>query len=396
MRRRVCSWSIDDLVTKYRRVNFPEYQREATVWSRSAKQRLIDSILRGFDIAPLYLYETDNDIFDCIDGRQRVGTIMSFLNRNEDDARDNGFPLLISNEVFNDDAHPFHVLSGRTWVELRAISKQADAPDRELASDALSAFSGYSLNVVVLSEAERPEEFNLQFTRLNLGTLVNAGEKLHAMIGALRDICFEPAPMGLNNNAFLAYVYTPTRRYAKEQIIAHIVAQAFFLNAPEPSFGRIRHYDLQKMFKENIELDAQKLECVRQLRETMTHLAEHLDDTRHFLRNRAIATSSVILAWQLNLYDDDARIARYAEFLTEFGYRWQWQVKKRLDIDDEYRYLSEFQKHVTQASVERAAFVARHDTLSLEFERWEREQVLRGDNDYRARTKSDPSAKSRG
>ena len=334
-------------------------------------------------------------MFDCIDGRQRVGTIMSFLGRNEDDARDNNFPLLISNEVFNDDAHPLHALSGRTWVEIKATSEQTDAPDHELASDALSAFFDYSLNIVVLSEAERSEEFNLQFTRLNLGTLVNAGEKLHAMIGALRDICFDPAPVGLNDNAFLDYVYTPTRRYAKEQIIAHIVAQAFFLSAPERSFGRIRHYDLQKMFKENIELDAQKLECVRQLRDTMTLLAEHFEDTRHFLRNRAIATSSVILAWQLNLYDNDDRMARYAEFLTDFGYRWQWQVKKGLDIDNEYRYMSEFQKHVTQASVERVAFVARHETLSAEFERWEQGQVLSGDSDYHARTGSDPREESR-
>ena len=149
------------------------------------------------------------------------------------------------------------------------------------------------------------------------------------------------------------------------------------------------------MFKENIDLDAQKLEYVRQVRETMSHLAAHLDDTRHFLRNRAIATSSVILAWQLDLYDDDDRTARYAEFLTEFGYRWQWQIKKGLDIDKEYRYLSEFQKHVTQASVERAAFVARPETLLAEFERWEQEDVLRGDNDYRARTGSDPSEESR-
>ena len=395
MKRRHYPWSIGNLEVNLGRINFPEYQREPTVWSRGSKQRLIDSIFRSFDIAPLYLYETDDDMFDCIDGRQRIGAIMSFLGRNEEDARDNGFPLLISNEVFNDDAHPVRALSGRTWLQIKAASKQADAPDRKLASDALSAILDYVLNVVVLSDADRAEEFNLQFTRLNLGTLVNAGEKLNAMIGELRDVCFEPAPTGLNDNAFLNYVYTPTRRYAKEQIIAHIVAQAFFRSAPTPDFSRIRHYDLQKMFKENIKLDPQKLEYVYQLRQTMTSLATHLDDTRHFLRNRAIATSSVILAWHLHLYDDDARMARYAEFLAEFGYRWQWQVKKGLDIDDEYRYLSEFQKHVTQASVERAAFVARDKTLSAEFERWERERVLRGDKEYHARTGSNPSVESR-
>ena len=53
----------------------------------------------------------------------------------------------------------------------------------------------------------------------------------------------------------------------------------------------------------------------------------------------------------------------YAKFLEEFLGRLRWQVEKGLDVDPEYRYLIDFQRHVTQASVEKPAVDARfsHD-----------------------------------
>jgi hypothetical protein len=56
MQKQIEPWSIDKLRRKFAEINFPEYQREPNVWSLDAKQRLIDSILREFDIASLYFY----------------------------------------------------------------------------------------------------------------------------------------------------------------------------------------------------------------------------------------------------------------------------------------------------------------------------------------------------
>jgi len=104
--------------------------------------------------------------------------------------------------------------------------------------------------VVILSDSARPEEFNLQFIRLNLGTIVNSGEKLNAMVGDLRDICFNK----LVNNRFLQSVNIPTRRYARAQLAAQIVAQVFSVEKAREEgveeFTRVRHADLQKFFKE--------------------------------------------------------------------------------------------------------------------------------------------------
>jgi len=41
-------------------------QREDNIWSRADKQRLIDSILRGFDIASFYFSEDGDGDLHCI------------------------------------------------------------------------------------------------------------------------------------------------------------------------------------------------------------------------------------------------------------------------------------------------------------------------------------------
>ena len=51
MQKRTSFWQISELRQKIHQVSFPEYQREPSIWHRSAKQRLIDSIVRKFDIS---------------------------------------------------------------------------------------------------------------------------------------------------------------------------------------------------------------------------------------------------------------------------------------------------------------------------------------------------------
>ena len=47
----------------------------------------------------------------------------------------------------------------------------------------IDQFQSYELTFVELSDSTIEDEFNLQFTRLNLGKIINSGEKLHAMVG---------------------------------------------------------------------------------------------------------------------------------------------------------------------------------------------------------------------
>lgn len=385
MRKTTSTWTVRDLSKRYSQINFPEYQREPTLWARVAKQRLIDSMLRQFDIASLYLYDNEDGSFDCVDGRQRIGAIMAFLGLNVED-EDNAFEIRTLNEIFDDDPPPFAKLVGLTYQDVSREAAHGTPPAKSLVQE----FNDYKLTVVKLAGAGRPEEFNLQFTRLNLGTIINSGEKLHAMVGDMRDVCFQKD--GLSKHPFLDDIGIPTRRYAKEQVAAQILAQVFAV-ARTGEYTRTRHFDLQRFFKEYSSLDPNDKKLVSEVRLTLDALQSAFAD-RSILRNRAITISVVLMAWKFKL-SKGPKVRAFAEFVQEFLCRLKWQVEKGLDVDDEYRYLIDFQRHVTQASVEKPAVQARAMTLESEYALWITKHVLAGDPDFKARTKLRPSEECR-
>lgn len=381
MKKKTDLWSVRELEKHFKQISFPEYQREPNVWGRVAKQRLVDSMVRQFDIASLYLYFDEDQSIDCIDGRQRIGAIMSFLGENPED-QDNGFEFRLLNEIYTDEDQPFAALDGLTFAALVARSEGDPLAKRFLAA----IRDSYELTIVRLSGSRRPEEFNLQFTRLNLGTIINSGEKLHAMVGELRDACF--AEGGLGQHPFLELTRIPIRRFAKEQTAAQILAQIFSLEG-KSEFTRTRHFDLQRLFKEHGTLSQEQRKWVDRTREILDLLEKGFVGVGP-LRNRSITVSAVLLAWQLKVKKEDEAI-RIAKFIDEFTCRLKWQVRKNLDVDDEYRYLVDFQRHLTQASVEKAAVTARADALREEFIRWDDSGSLKGDQEFKHRTHIDPS-----
>ena len=385
MQKRTSFWRISKLRQKIHQISFPEYQREPSIWHRSAKQRLIDSIVREFDIASVYFYDNGDDTWDCVDGRQRIAAIMSFLNENDHDAEDAGFPYKVMNEIYDDEQdHAFAPLSGRSFSEINTAAERGDAT----AVGFVRTLIQYQLTVVELYDSARAEEFNLQFTRLNLGAIINSGEKLHAMVGELRDICFGE----LAENRFLASIDIPTRRFAREQLAAQIVAQVIAIEQTQAAarvreFARVRHMDLQKLFKDNTQVSPETRTWVARVGLVMNLLAEQSDSgSLPVLRSRAIVLSLVLLAYEeeISTPDEAEQVARFA---TQFVGRLRWQVSELasgIGVDESYRYLLEFQKHLTQANVEKPAVKARVECLEDAFHSWcETDGHLPGDNEYR-------------
>jgi hypothetical protein len=353
--------SIQDLKSEFPRIEFPEYQREPTVWSREQKQRLIDSILRGFDIAAIYLYEREDRGWECIDGRQRLNAIMSFLGVNEADV-DNGFSVRIHNEVADDSESDFSHLDGRTFEHL----EDADQ----------ATILGYELIAVVLSGSRAPEEFNLQFLRLNLGTLINAGEKLHAMVGVMRDLLFNSEQLG--RHPFLARVGVPTRRYARELIAAQLMLQVSS-KAETGEFTRARHFDLQRYLKLYADHEDPHVDEVAK---TLDALEANAPELGSKLGNRAICVSVALAAWELGIREDADLAAAYARFVEVFLERLAEQVvrMKEFNLDPRFEYLVTFQRHLTQAAVEKPAITYRHQTLMGEFQTWAETGHLTGED----------------
>ena len=302
---------------------------------------------------------------------------MSFLGRNPEDD-DNAFEFRVLNEIYEDSEHPFAELDGQTFDSIERM-KDASA----VASEFVTRVKGYPCTIVQLSKSAADQEFNLQFARLNLGTIINSGEKLHAMVGELRDICFDK----VGQHVFLQNAQVRTTRYSKEQLAAQIIAQVFSLEqgtrAGRNEFDRTRHFDIQKLFKKHTKLSDEHRGWVAGACRIMDLLHPAFDQ-RGALRSRAIVVSTILLAYQENIQSaEDAQLV--AEFVDEFVRCLKWQLGKGVDIDGEYRYLIDFQRHVTQASVEKSAVAARAETFREGLALWRRSKKLPGDAEYMSR-----------
>ena len=315
-------------------------------------------MLRRFDIAAIYLYQREDGGWECIDGRQRLNAVMAFLGSNRSD-EDNGFSVRIHNEVAHEGAEVLGHLNGRTFEQL-------EDPDAVL---------DYEIITVLLSGTRAPAEFNLQFLRLNLGTLINAGEKLHAMVGVMRDRVFEDD--GLGQHPFLAGVGIPTRRYARELLAAQLMLQVS-TRRETGQFARARHFDLQRYLKLYADCEDPSLREVRDTLDTLRQVTPTLSER---LGNRAIAVSVVLAAWELAIRANPGLAEQYGRFVNVFLERLTYQVEhmKQFSPDPRYEYLVTFQRHLTQAAVERPAVTYRHETLTEQFQVWAETGQLSGD-----------------
>ena len=143
MKKAISTWSVAKLRDQFSQINFPEYQREPNLWSLLDKQRLIDSIVRQFDMSSLYFYQHKDGLLDCVDGRQRIGTIMAFLGLNPEDQHDR-FRLQLLNE-YSDDEHSesYLAFNGLTFENIRE-----ESPKNAEASSFVQTLLEYRLSVV--------------------------------------------------------------------------------------------------------------------------------------------------------------------------------------------------------------------------------------------------------
>ena len=362
-------WTIEYLINNIHLIDFPEYQREPTVWNLEKKQRLIDSIIRDFDIAPIYLFKKNDEAYgetyDCIDGRQRINAIGSYFGLNHDDD-DNKFPLTMKNEIY-DDSDRFAELQNKTFEELTA--------------EWLEKIRTYKINIVVIDKVALEEEMNLLFLRLNLGQILNAGEKLRAMTGQMRDYVFN----NVGNHDFFHGINIPYRRYAKQQVAAQI-ALNYFSYKKNGQYHRSRYLDLQEFFKENSNLNEYEESLTIQIKERLDIICKNLKDKLHHITNRAIAVSLFLFISALIDESKENEIKKFADYLVKFMKTLKWQIPKSVDMDPEYHYLLDFQTYVTQAAGEKYAIQNRHDFLVKGFNYYKQNNFIEGDDKYRART----------
>lgn len=143
----------------------PPYQRDMNVWSEEQKSFLIDTIFKNFPIPPIFLEqkidsETGVTNYDVIDGKQRLSTIIGFIN--------NEIPLP---KEFGNDIYGNKCLNGLYFNEIKKKSKE-DEDVKSLVAD----FWAYSISIEYIENPDVKIVDNI-FDRLNReGSRLNAQE----------------------------------------------------------------------------------------------------------------------------------------------------------------------------------------------------------------------------
>lgn len=352
MNKEILDWTISDLQKNAHLIEFGEYQREPSVWDLKAKRRLIDSILRSYDISSIYLYRKEDERYECVDGRQRINAILSFLGTNiADDGGQlhNHFVFQSTDELLG--TSQLQEFEGKRFKELHE-NEQGDffSPVQQ------DLFLEYRPTIVLITELNSENDLHLMFLRLQLGAPLNAGEKLNAMRGDMRNFIFDE----LGSHPYFERLKIPQRRFSKEQTAAQVALQYFSLKE-KGTFRKARFDDLQTFFKEKSSMTPSEKEMFDDLRSSLDRATKLIEEKgrKIELKNRAMGVSIYFILRGLS----DADAVSFFEFLEEFQDTVKEQLKRGVLIERKYLSLLKFQTYITQAAVEKYAIEGRHDML---------------------------------
>lgn len=343
MKRRVENWSVATLNEERPRISFPEYQREKSLWSAEKKSLLIDSILRDIDIPKLYFNELEDESIEVIDGQQRLWSIWEFL----------------------DDEYPYRE-SGRKLLFSKLSASQQ------------SKINDYEFQVTVFDQAD-DDYLRVLFVRLQLGLLLNTGEKLHAVKGKMKQLVFQK----LAKHQFIAETGIPKRRYAKETLSAQICINSF-TRSKTSSFARTRYDDLLHFFEEYENPRGTDLTLFnsksRDVPAVLDELWSCFENRTKNLKNRSYILSIYLFVEDI-MYNVGTLSNQECKTLSGFVFKLWNRLKEesRLGMDRTNRELYSFQTFLSSAPGEAYQIERRHVKLKEYYQHFKKTGKIKGD-----------------
>jgi len=330
---------IDDYV--YRIDLDADYQREK-IWSREDQEKLIDSIIQNIDIPKLYLAEIEgkeNFDYECIDGKQRMATFLNFFKPEE--GADSPLTVRVAGEKYT---------YKRLRTELPALVKKID---------------DYELSFVIYPKTDDETFLREIFRRLQLGVRLNSGELLKSHMGTIRDFVY--AEMG-KESPFLRKTKLSEKRFSRQFTLAQICLNSFS-RSQSGEFVRARYDDLEDFFNENYKLDEND-ENLNRIRTVLKATEKGFGQRAESISSRAVAVSAYLFCEQLHVQKRQSQIEEFAKFYEKLLH----EIKDNLKLITRFKppangvVLEEFQKYISQASVEAYAIKRRHLFLENAFE----------------------------
>lgn len=252
------SRALDKIYKRRDRYEIPEWQRQE-VWSRSKKQNLIDSILRGWKLPKFYFLLTNKspEEFEVVDGQQRLVAIFEFF--------ENDLPLAqVSADTFG----------GKFYEEL---------PD-----NVQDNFDDYEIQFDLIENATDQEVKDF-FQRLQEGLQLTSSEKLNSIHSNLRDFVAKLSIRPFFKNK----IVVSDNRYGHFDIVAK--ATAIEIDGLEVG---TRYDDLRAVFESQASF-SEDSSAAKRLLGAIDFLDKAFDTQNPRLRNRTVVQSAITLCTRL-------------------------------------------------------------------------------------------------
>ena len=212
------------------------------------------------------------------------------------------------------------------------------------------------------------EEFIREiFRRLQLGVRLNAGELLKTHTGTIRDFVY----VDLGREApFIRNTSLSERRFSRQLALAQICINSF-ARGKSGEFVRARYDDLEDFFKSYYNLSEQDENLVR-IKSVLKLMDREFGQAASEISSRAVAASVYFLVEEMIGRKQSHLVSKFADFVVALLV----EIKKSLKQLNTYQppqnqlILEEFQKYVSQASVEPYAIKRRHQFLEKAFKHY--------------------------
>lgn len=173
--------SVGEIVNLYRNgelVINPEYQRLYR-WDSTRKARLIETILLGLPLPPIFVYQRMDGIWELIDGLQRVATLLEFMGLLRDERNEPLAPLRLAGTTF-----------------LPSLADKCFDATREDGSDGIGVvfqiqLKRARLRVEILQQESDPNIKFEVFQRLNTGGVNLSQQEVRNSVGYMLDPTFQ-------------------------------------------------------------------------------------------------------------------------------------------------------------------------------------------------------------
>ena len=306
--------ALDKIYKRRDRYEIPEWQREK-VWNRATKQRLIDSILRGWKLPKFYFLKNSNtpEEFEVLDGQQRLTAIFEFF----------ADELPLSDASAKEFGAHFYT---------------------DLPSEVSDRFDDFEVEYDEIEDSTEEEQKDF-FQRLQNGLPLTSSEKLNSAHSKLRDFCRELS----KHDFFSRKVTASNKRFGHFDIAAKVATLAI-----EGIDAGLRYEDIKETF------DAQsgfspRSEVGRRLKRTFDCLCEVFIEDDPLLKNRTLVQSYGTLVFRLLESGSLSPLTgRLRDFIEKFGTELSKQIELGQTATDPA--FIEFQKTVN-ANVRGAARV---------------------------------------